>query len=198
MDVRLESRVAREVSAALVLGIARSFDSALGLMGAALADCPDALWETDLWPVDATAHRPPEGSLHCSATWFLGYHALTCLDYDLGADFEPWVPPAPFDENTYAFPNRVFTKAELLGYVEWCRGRAGQSCQALTDDTARRLIPATHRNAGTPYGQIVAGIPLHVVEHAAQIRQFLTSSGIKVQPMPGDQGYRAATTPDLK
>jgi hypothetical protein len=183
------------MSAALVTGITRNFDSALRLMGAALTDCPEALWETDLWPVDTTAHPPPEGGQHCSATWFLGYHALTCLDYDLSGDFEPWVPPAPFDENTYAFPNRVFTKAELLRYLDWCRGRARQSCQALTDDTAPRLISATHRYAGTPYGQIVASIPLHVVEHAAQIRQFLTSSGIDVQPMPGDQGYQGTTPP---
>ena len=76
----------------------------------------------------------PQGGLDGSATWFLGYHALTCLDYDLGGDFERWVPPAPFDENTYAFPNRVFTRAELLGYVDWCRGRARQSCEALTDE----------------------------------------------------------------
>jgi hypothetical protein len=36
---------------------------------------------------------------------------------------------------------------------------------------------------------IVGEIPLHVIEHASQIRQFLTSAGIKVQPMPGDRGY---------
>jgi hypothetical protein len=39
------------------------------------------------------------------------------------------------------------------------------------------------------YGVIVGGIPLHVTEHASQIRQFLTGTGIKVQPMPGDRGY---------
>jgi hypothetical protein len=43
------------VSAALVTGITRNFDSASRLMAAALTDCPDAFWETDLSPVDATA-----------------------------------------------------------------------------------------------------------------------------------------------
>jgi hypothetical protein len=178
------------MNAVLVQSVARNFDSALRLMKAALADCPDRLWETDLWPVDAPTSRVPLGGLHGSATWFLGYHALTCLDYDLGGDFEPWMPPAPFDENTYAFPNRIFTRTELLGYVEWCRVRARQSCEALTDDAALRPLPSTHRYAGTPYGEIVAGIPLHIVEHASQIRQFLTTSGVKVQPMPGDQDYQ--------
>jgi hypothetical protein len=32
-------------------------------------------------------------------------------------------------------------------------------------------------------------MPLHVVEHAAQIRQFLRVAGLTVQPMPGDRGY---------
>jgi hypothetical protein len=185
------------MSAILARSLARNFESALRLMEAALTDCPDGLWETDLWPVDATTTRLPQGGLHGSATWFLGYHALTCVDYDLGGDFEQWVPPAPFDENTYALPNRVFTRAELLGYVEWCRGRARQSCEALTDDMALRPLPGTHRYAGTPYGEIVAGIPLHVVEHASQIRQFLTSSGVKVQPMPGDRGYQGSIEAEL-
>jgi hypothetical protein len=38
------------------------------------------------------------------------------------------------------------------------------------------------------FGVIVGNVPGHVTEHAAQIRQFLTATGIKVRPMPGDQG----------
>lgn len=37
--------------------------------------------------------------------------------------------------------------------------------------------------------RIVDSMPLHVVEHAAQIRQFLTAAGITVQPVPGDRTY---------
>jgi hypothetical protein len=181
------------MNAIFALSVARNFDSALRLIEAALTDCPDELWETDLWPAEATTRQVPQGGLHGSATWFLGYHALTCLDYDIGGDFEPWVPPAPFDENTYAFPNRVFDKAELVGYIGWCQDRAHQVCETLTDDAALRPLPSTHRYAGTPYVEIVAGIPLHVVEHASQIRQFLTSSGVSVRPMPGDQGYRSGS-----
>jgi hypothetical protein len=39
------------------------------------------------------------------------------------------------------------------------------------------------------FGVIVGSLPLHVVEHACQIRQFLTTAGVKVQPMPGDRGH---------
>ena len=40
-----------------------------------------------------------------------------------------------------------------------------------------------------PYAVIVGGMPLHILEHASQIRQFLTAARVKVQPMPGDRRY---------
>lgn len=43
------------------------------------------------------------------------------------------------------------------------------------------------------YGVIVGSIPGHVIEHAAQIRQFLTTAGVKVRPLPGDRSYPAGT-----
>ncbi len=173
-----------------VQSMASNFDDALRLMDAALTDCPDGLWETDLWPDEARTGPTPHGGLHGSAPWFLGFHALLTLDYDLAGEFEPWEPPRPFDENTWSFPNRVFTKAELLGYIDHCRGRVRRTLASLTEEAAARTLPEAHRSHGMVYGVIVGGIPLHVVEHAAQIRQFLTASGVKVQPMPGDSGYR--------
>jgi hypothetical protein len=172
-----------------VQSLAHNFHEALRLMDAALADCPEDLWQTDLWPSEAPTGPAPHGGLHGSAPWFLGYHALSCLDYDLSAELEPWGPPKPFDENTYAYPNRVFTKPELLRYVEWCRSRVHDTLDTLTEQLAARPVPSAHRHHGTIYGVLVGSLPLHVVEHASQIRQFLTAAGIKVQPMPGDRGY---------
>jgi DinB superfamily len=169
--------------------MASNFDEALRLMEAALMDCPADLWETDLWPDEAPTGPMPQGGLHGSAPWFLAYHALLTLDYDLTAEFEPWEPPQPFDENTYAFPKRVFTKAELLDYVDYCRWRVRRTLDALTEDAADRPLPAAHRYHGRLYGVVVGSTPLHVLEHASQIRQFITAAGIKVQPMPGDRGY---------
>jgi hypothetical protein len=169
--------------------MAENFTQALRLMEAALADCPDGLWETDLWPEEAPTGPTPHGGIHGSAPWFLGYHALLTLDHDLSAEFEPWEPPRPFDENTYAFPNRMFTKAELLSYLDYCHEKVRRVLDALTEDAAARPLPAAHRYPGTLYAVIVGRVPLHVLEHAAQIRQFLTAAGVQVQPMPGDRGF---------
>ena len=169
--------------------MARNFDEALLLMEAALTDCPDELWQTDLWPDEAATGPVPDGGLDGSAPWFLAYHALNCLDYDLSGGFEPWEPPQPFDENTWSLPNRVFTKPELLGYVVYCRARVRETLAALTEESAARPIPGTHRYHGMLFGETVGGIPLHVVEHACQIRQFLSAARVKVQPMPDDREY---------
>lgn len=158
-------------------------------MGTAMTDCPDHLWETDLWPGEAPTAPTPHGGLHGSAPWFLAYHALTTLDYDLTAEFGPWAPPPPFDDNTWSFPNRVFTKAELHGYLDYCRERVSRTLEMFTDELAQRPLPDAHRHRGTMYGVNVGGLPLHVLEHAAQIRQFLTVAGVKVQAVPGDRGY---------
>lgn len=171
--------------------LAHNFTEALRLMEAALTDCPEDLWQTDLWPDDAPTRPGPYGGLHGSAPWFLGYHALSVLDYDLAAELEPWGPPEPFDENTYAFPNRVFTKPEVLGYVDYCRGRVRHTLDALTAEMLDRQVPSAHRKHGLLYGVLIGSLPLHVVEHASQVRQFLTAAGVKVRPMPGDHGYTA-------
>jgi hypothetical protein len=76
----------------------------------------------------------------------------------------------------------MFTKAELLGYIDYCRGRVRRTLDALTEDAAARPLPGTHRYHGTLFGVLVGSIPPHVVEHASQIRQFLTAAGVQLQP----------------
>ena len=112
------------------------------------------------------------------------------LDYDLSAELEPWEPPQPFDENTWSSPNRAFTRAELLGYVDYCRGRVHQALDGVTEQDAARPVPSAHRRSGMLYGVLVGSLPQHVVEHASQIRQFLTTAEVTVRPMPGDHTYQ--------
>lgn len=77
----------------------------------------------------------------------------------------------------------MFTKSELVGWIELVRTRVRQTLNALTDETAVRPLPHTHRYAVTLFGVIVGSLPLHTLEHATQIRQFLTAAGVKAQPL---------------
>lgn len=171
------------MTTAFVQMLGDQYGYALTLMKNAVGDCPDHLWATDLWPDEAPARLAREGSkgLRGSAPWNLAHHALVCLDYDLTGGWERWEPPPPFDEREYADPTRLFTRSELLGYVDWCRGRVHQVLDALTEERAACPLPSTHRYGGTLFGVLLGSVPLHVVEHAAQIRQFITAAGVKVQ-----------------
>ena len=163
--------------------LAENFTYSLGQLHAALTDCPDNLWEVDLWPDEAPTTRSDEGGLSGSAPWLVAHHALICLDYDLSGEFEPWKEPPPFDEAVWAvFPKRVFTRAEMLDYVDYCRGRVQRVTDSLTDELADRPLPETHRYGGKPYGHLISGAALHTVEHAAQICQFIRLTALHGQP----------------
>jgi hypothetical protein len=154
----LAIRYAPVVSAALARSIARNFESALRLMEAALTDCPDGSWETDLWPVDATTRRLPRGGLHGSATWFLGYHALTCLDNDRPdrsllrttgtASAQPARQPSaqPRDVSHRHHPDsQRHPRPRLLRTQESLRQEPQRSAPRTHPPHQRRGLPAAHR-----------------------------------------------------
>jgi len=95
-------RSAEKVTCRFVLGLASDLEQALRLMEAALADSPDELRATDLWPDEAPTATTPLGGVYGSAPWFLGYHALNALDSDLAVELQPRQPSQPFDDHTWS------------------------------------------------------------------------------------------------
>jgi hypothetical protein len=91
------------VANAFVLSLGSNFEQALRLLEVAIQDCSDDLWLMDLWPDEAPSAPTPYGGLHGSAPWFLAYHALSTLDFDLADGSEAWTPP-PSIEHTYGSP----------------------------------------------------------------------------------------------
>ncbi len=86
-------------------------------------------------------------------------------------------------------------RAPPVLFIDYCRVRVRRTLDALTEDAASRPLPGSHRYHGTLYGVTVGGVPLHVLEHATQIRQFLTAAGVKVRPMFGDRGFGEPSDP---
>ncbi len=117
-----------------------------------------------------------------STPWSVAWHALEGLDYDLSGEFGPWAPPPPFAGHPHwrdlpTLP-AAWSKSEVLGYVEYCRQRTRDTLAGMTEEKAERPLPRTHRYAGQPHAWIITGLVGHTSEHAAQIRQFITSGGI--------------------
>ncbi len=148
----------------------RQFGAAIDALEDALRNCPDSLWESRLWEDQPDQWVAPG----FSTFWYLGYHTLFWLDLYLTGAEEGFAPPAPFDlvemEAGETLP-RVYTRDELLGYLELCRQRCRMAIEALSSEEAHRLCRF-------PWGEVTfAELQLyslrHVQEHSAQLHMFL-------------------------
>jgi hypothetical protein len=66
----------------------------------------------------------------------------------------------------------------MLGYLDYCRQRVRDTLADMTDEKAATPLPPAHRYHGRPFAWELTGLPLHTVEHASQIRQFITAAGV--------------------
>jgi len=178
-----------------VESLARTFEEALDLLAAAIQDCRDDLWVSSMWEVPGDLFGPepagPDGEpvtdqaaraalvQRRSTPWSVAWHALECLDYDLTGEFGPWAPPPPFQGNPHwmlASLPAAWKRPEMLGYVEYCRQRVRDTLAGMTEEAAATPLPAAHRYAGRPHAWIITSAVGHTIEHASQIRQFITDA----------------------
>jgi len=181
-----------------------SLDDAIGLLGAAVRDCPDDLWCAPMWRVQSSeivgevydgdgiaitdAEQRDARIQRWSQPWSVAWHALEVLDYDLTGELAAWAPPPPFAGHphwrTFTSLRVGWSQSEIAGYVNFCRQRVQDTLGNLTEGAAAIPLPATHRYAGRPYAWIVTSLIAHTTAHAMQIRQ-LTSPGEMSSGPPG-------------
>ena len=148
----------------------RQFGAAIDMFGGALRDCPEDLWEQQLW-----GDQPDQWVASGFGTyWYLCYHTLFWLDLYLTGAEEGFQPPAPFDlvemEDNETLP-RVYSKEELLGYLEICRQRTRDTIAGLTTEEAARLCRFAWGEV--PFAELLLYTLRHVQEHASQLSMFL-------------------------
>ncbi len=148
----------------------RQFGAAIDMLGDALRDCPDELWEQQLWE-DEEGQWVAAGF---SRFWYLAYHTLFWLDLYLTGAEEGFAPPAPFDlvemETGEVLP-RTYSREELLGYLDVCSRRCQTTLAGLTSEQANRLC---HFAWGTvTFAELQLYNLRHVQEHGAQLSMFL-------------------------
>ena len=178
--------------------LGHNFGQGFDLLEAAVRDCSNELWETSMWQVPARdADKEllgPAGTIvtdpaarralvqRHSTPWSMAWHALEVLDYDLAGEFVPWASPPPFTGKAHwreltTLPS-PWSRPQILGYIDHCRQRVRDTLSAMTDEKAATPLPPAHRYRGQPYARIVTGLPGHTIEHASQIRQFITAPGV--------------------
>lgn len=107
--------------------------------------------------------------------WYIAFHTIFFLDYYLSESSKGFAPPAPFTlselDPAGAFPERGYSKDELLRYLEHGRDKLSASLDALIEEKA-------HKRCGFARPEItVAELYLynmrHVQHHAAQLNLML-------------------------
>lgn len=106
--------------------------------------------------------------------WYMVYHTLFFLDYYMSESAEGFAPPEPFTlgelDPAGVLPDRVYTKDELLKYLEHGRLKSRLAIDVLTEDTA-------HQPCGFKKDLTVAELCLstmrHVQHHSAQLNLLL-------------------------
>jgi hypothetical protein len=145
----------------------QQFGAAIDMLGNAVAACPDEFWRVRLWD---DAELPAAAEF-----WYIVYHTLFWLDLYLTGAVEEFQPPVPFnlDELDPAglLPERLYSRDELLSYLEHDRDKCRRTIEALTDEQAACRCKF-------PWGEVsFAGLLLdnmrHVQEHAAQLNLIL-------------------------
>jgi hypothetical protein len=140
--------------------VRRSLDDALQLLSAVVQDCPDELWRTPMWRVQAseiagevyddggsalTDRAQRDARIQrWSQPWSVAWHALEVLDYDLAGELDTWTPPPPFANNPHwrTFTVHVaWSQAEIAGYIDHCRQRVTESFRDMTEDKAATPLP---------------------------------------------------------
>jgi hypothetical protein len=145
----------------------RQFGAAITMLENALRACPDDLWNESLWK---DSQRP-----ELALFWYVAYHTLFWLDLYLSGSIEGFTPPAPYTlaelDPAGLLPDRIYTRDELLSYLDHCCQKCRRTVEALTEERARQLCRFPWGEV--TYLELILDNMRHVQEHAAQLNMFL-------------------------
>lgn len=122
--------------------------------------CPDAHWDTE------------------RKFWYQVFHVLFFLDYYLSTEPKTFSPPKPFSESEFEdrMPERVYTKPELLEYLQFCRGK----CKNLIENLSEQQLEVRWINSSGSMNYSIHEILIynlrHVQHHVAQLNLHLRQS----------------------
>lgn len=138
------------------------FAGALAMLENAIVACPGEVWDLD---TEQVAQR----------FWYLAYHTLFWLDCYLAEREGDFAPPPPYTlgelDPAGVYPDRTYSKRDLLAYLKHGRDKLGRVLASLDDSrAAARCAFARHEMS-------VLELHLyslrHVQHHAAQLNLIL-------------------------
>lgn len=138
----------------------RQMGAAIDMLENAIVACPEEVWGDQLgW------HE----------FWYIAFHTLFWTDLYLSDGDEGFASPTPFglEELTAdQLPPRIYTKQELLAYLDHVRRKALETIAAMDAEGALRSITFFGRRTW-PRLEVHLYNTRHVQHHAAQLNLLL-------------------------
>jgi hypothetical protein len=145
------------------------FGAAIDTLKRAIEMCPDDLW------YDATRHHQ---------FWYMAHHAIFWLDFYLTGSDEDFRPPEPFGleelDPAGVIPDPPYTKAELMTYLQYARGKCRETIESMTEEKASGQFQMGRVKLSV--AELLLYNLRHVQHHAAQMVLILRQ---KIDDAPG-------------
>jgi hypothetical protein len=135
----------------------KQFGASIDMLENAITMCPDAHWDNE------------------KQFWYNAYHCLFWLDYFLTLEPSKFLPPKPFTLSEFdpsgTKPERAYSKAELLSYLQTSRQKCHRLIASLNDELLNQRWVNEYRNYSV--FEILLYNMRHVQHHAAQLNMLL-------------------------
>jgi hypothetical protein len=137
----------------------KQFGASIDMLENALVLCPESIWDTG------------------AKFWYIAFDVLFYLDYYLTLQPENFSLPAPFafagpDPNDGP-PERVYTKNELLTYLQASRTKCRNLIETMTDEIAGSEWTNVSKTMHFSVIEIVLYNMRHVQHHTGQLNLLL-------------------------
>lgn len=135
----------------------KQFGASIDMLENAISLCTEELWNKD------------------TKFWYNAYHCLFWLDYYLDLKPDSFAPPAPFTLSEFdpegALPERVYSKSELLTYLQHNRQKCHDLITGMSDEVANSRWINPYKDYSV--FEITLYNMRHVQHHAAQLNLLL-------------------------
>ena len=136
------------------------FGAAIDMLENAILACPDKLWGD-------RAERPE--------FWYITFHTLFFLDLYLSDSDVGFAPPEPFTldemDERGLLPERVYSKEELLKYLDHGRKKCRTTLAALTEEKSKQRCGFNWLDLSR--AEVLLYTMRHVQHHAGQLNLIL-------------------------
>jgi hypothetical protein len=138
----------------------QQFGASIDTLKNSITNCPDDIW----------GDKPGFYEY-----WYIAYHTIFFLDFYMSETDKNFAPPKPFTlselDPSGALPERVYTKEELLTFLEHGRNKSKANIKALTEESAHKRC--NFERPDVTVAELLLYTMRHLQHHAAQLNHIL-------------------------